>query len=110
MQHCYIHPSVDYARICDGGSCQSTDAGPCGANGPCVFWGGNAVKTRAQRNEIYYNWIEGSQYPELSLIGPDWSEVDGGGYPDGGSVPPNCTLQNSRDSLVREDSDVVGSP
>ena len=33
--------------------------------------GGNGVKSRAERNEIYYNWIEGSYYHELELIGPD---------------------------------------
>ena len=33
--------------------------------------GGNAVKSRAQRNEIYFNWIEGALYHELELIGPD---------------------------------------
>lgn len=49
--------------------------------------GGNNVKSRAGRNEIYYNWIEGAQYHELELIGAD------------GQVP----------SLVREDSDVVGN-
>jgi len=32
--------------------------------------GGNGVKSRAERNEIYYNWIEGSLYHELELIGP----------------------------------------
>lgn len=52
--------------------------------------GGNNVKSRAERNEIYYNWIEGGMYHELELIGPD------GG--DGG---------NAR--LKREDSDVVGN-
>lgn len=52
--------------------------------------GGNGVKSRANRNEIYYNWIEGSFYHELELIGPD----DGsGGLP----------------SSPREDSDVVGN-
>ena len=41
--------------------------------------GGNGVKSRANRNEIYYNWIEGSYYHELEMIGPD----DGtGGSPD----------------------------
>jgi hypothetical protein len=59
MQHCYVHD----------------------ANG------GNAVKSRAERNEIYYNWIEGGYYKELELIGPD------------GQDP----------SLAREDSDVVGN-
>jgi hypothetical protein len=62
MQHCYIHDIT----------------------------GGNAVKSRANRNEIYYNWIEGGFYHELELIGPD----DGtGGLPDS----------------PREDSDVVGN-
>ena len=54
--------------------------------------GGNLVKSRAERNEIYYNRLEGNaaSYHELELIGPD---------PGGGSVPPS----------VREDSDVVGN-
>lgn len=49
--------------------------------------GGNSVKSRAARNEIYYNWIEGALYHELELIG---SEVN-------------------PEELVREDSDVVGN-
>ncbi len=32
--------------------------------------GGNNVKSRAERNEIYYNWIEGAYYHNLELIGP----------------------------------------
>ena len=54
--------------------------------------GGNLVKSRAERNEIYYNRLEGNDlsYHELELIGPD---------PGGGSVPAG----------VREDSDVVGN-
>jgi hypothetical protein len=52
--------------------------------------GGNAVKSRAERNEIYYNWIENSLYHLLELIGPD----PAGGVPAG---------------LKREDSDVVGN-
>ena len=59
MQHCFVHD----------------------ANG------GNNVKSRAERNEIYYNWIEGAYYHELELIGPD------------GQI----------ESLKREDSDVVGN-
>ncbi len=59
MQHCYVH---------DGA-------------------GGNNVKSRAERNEIYYNWIEGAVYHELDLIGPDGQDED----------------------LAREDSDVVGN-
>ncbi len=52
--------------------------------------GGNNVKSRSERNEIYYNWIEGAYYHELELIGPD----PAGGIPD---------------TLKREDSDVVGN-
>jgi hypothetical protein len=55
--------------------------------------GGNSVKSRAERNEIYYNWIEGALYHELELIGPDPE-----GAPSGWSV-----------DLKREDSDVVGN-
>ncbi|HYF62874.1 MAG TPA: right-handed parallel beta-helix repeat-containing protein [Herpetosiphonaceae bacterium] len=52
--------------------------------------GGNAVKSRAFRNEIYSNWIEGGRYRELELIGPD----DGtGGTPES----------------PREDGDIVGN-
>jgi hypothetical protein len=49
--------------------------------------GGNSVKSRAGRNEIHYNWIEGAMFHELDLIGAD-------GQPAG---------------LVREDSEVVGN-
>ncbi len=63
MQHCYIHD----------------------ANG------GNNIKSRAERNEIYYNWIEGAFYHELELIGPE-SDACGGDQ-----------------ELAREDSDVVGN-
>jgi hypothetical protein len=49
--------------------------------------GGNNVKSRAERNEIYYNWIEGAFYHDLELIGPD----------------------GQADNLAREDSDVVGN-
>ena len=65
MQHCYVH---------DGN-------------------GGNLLKSRHERNEIYYNWFEGAFYHELELIGPDDSEQSPGWHPD----------------LVREDSDVVGN-
>jgi hypothetical protein len=49
--------------------------------------GGNNVKTRAGRNEIYYNWIEGAMYHELELIGPEAFDT----------------------GVLREDSDVVGN-
>jgi hypothetical protein len=48
--------------------------------------GGNNVKSRAERNEIYYNWIEGAYYHDIELIGPDGD-----------------------DGTTREDSDVVGN-
>jgi hypothetical protein len=59
MQHCYLHDQR----------------------------GGNAVKSRAERNEIYSNWIEGATYRELELIGPE----------------------DQAKGLKREDSDVVGN-
>lgn len=49
--------------------------------------GGNAVKSRAERNEIYYNWVESNEYHVLELIGSEE-------FPAG---------------VVREDSDVVGN-
>jgi hypothetical protein len=52
--------------------------------------GGNAVKSRAERNEIHYNWIQAAPFHLLELIGPD---------PAGG-VPA---------ATAREDSDVVGN-
>jgi MYXO-CTERM domain-containing protein len=60
MQYCYVHDGL----------------------------GGNNVKSRSERNEIYYNWIEGAMYHELDLIGPDTG------------VDP---------AFAREDSDVVGN-
>lgn len=55
--------------------------------------GGNLIKSRAERNEIYYNWLEGGFFHELELIGPD---------------PFGAQLGWS-ESLKREDSDVVGN-
>jgi hypothetical protein len=49
--------------------------------------GGNSVKSRAERNEIHDNWIEGSAYRDLELIGPDGQDPD----------------------LAREDSNVTGN-
>jgi hypothetical protein len=54
--------------------------------------GGNNVKTRAERNEIYYNWIEGATHHGMELVGPDPA--------DNRKVKPD---------LKREDSDVVGN-
>jgi hypothetical protein len=51
------------------------------------------IKSRAERNEIYHNWLEGAFFHELELIGPD---------PDGAAA-------GWSDGLAREDSDVVGN-
>ncbi len=59
MQHCYVHDGL----------------------------GGNNVKSRAERSEIYYNWIEGGFYRELELIAPE----------------------DPAYNLYREDGDVVGN-
>ncbi len=55
--------------------------------------GGHLIKSRAERNEIYYNWLEGAYYHELELIGPD----------------PQGSRSGWRSSLAREDSDIVGN-
>lgn len=65
MRHCYVHDAK----------------------------GGNNVKSRSERNEIHYNWIEGAFYHELELIGGD-----------PGGVPEGWTPR-----LKREDSDVTGN-
>src|ERR1044071_7453695 len=54
--------------------------------------GGNNIKSRAERNEIYYNWVSGGFYGEIELIGPD---------PHGN--------KNVNTDTKREDSDVVGN-
>lgn len=54
--------------------------------------GGNNVKSRAGRNEIYYNWLEGAMGRELELLGPDRR-----------GQPMNKAAQK------RVDSDVVGN-
>ncbi len=52
--------------------------------------GGENVKSRAERSEIYYNWLENPYYHNLELIGPD---------PAGGVA----------EGAAREDADVVGN-
>ncbi|HKB66204.1 MAG TPA: hypothetical protein VKC61_10145 [Pyrinomonadaceae bacterium] len=54
--------------------------------------GGNNIKSRAERNEIYYNWVSGGFYGEIELIGPD----------------PHGNKKVNTDT-AREDSDVVGN-
>ena len=55
--------------------------------------GGNLVKARHQRSEIYYNWLEGATYQAIELIGPDCYEQQAGWTTD----------------LKREDADIVGN-
>ncbi len=57
--------------------------------------GGNLIKSRAERNQIYYNWLEGAWFHELELIGPD---------PCSGCQQPGWS-----NATAREDSDVVGN-
>lgn len=55
--------------------------------------GGNLLKSRAERNEIHYNWFENAYYHEIELIGPDQYTQQAGW-----SV-----------GLAREDSEVLGN-
>ena len=55
--------------------------------------GGNLLKNRHQRAEIYYNWFEGAAYQAIELIGPDCETQRPGWTPE----------------LEREDADVVGN-
>lgn len=52
--------------------------------------GGHNVRSRAERTEIYYNWIENAYYHNLELIGPD---------PAGGVA----------EETAREDGEVIGN-
>jgi hypothetical protein len=55
--------------------------------------GGNLLKSRHERNEIHFNWFEGSVFQEIELIGPD------------------CLTQAAGWSraLKREDSELLGN-
>ncbi len=55
--------------------------------------GGVLVRSRHQRSEIHYNWIENAAYGEMELIGPDCD-----------TQKPGWTT-----NLRREDADVVGN-
>ena len=70
--------------------------------------GGNSVKTRAERNEIYYNWLEGAQFYNLEIIGP--STDTGLGPPrEDADVVGNVILSHTVNYAVRLGSDGVGS-
>ena len=64
-----------------------TASSACSTRGSTTAIGGNNVKSRSARNEIYYNRIEGAYYHEIELIGAE------------------CCAED----VVREDSDVVGN-
>ncbi len=75
--------------------------------------GGNGVKSRAERNEIYYNWIEGSYYHELELIGPDpgGTPVDEDAYVEHSDVVGNVFVKtglNPDHWVVRFGGDATG--
>jgi hypothetical protein len=55
--------------------------------------GGSNIKSRAERTELYSNWIEGGGLYELELYGPDED-----GTPDGWT-----------EDLAREDADIAGN-
>jgi hypothetical protein len=54
--------------------------------------GGNNIKSRVGRTEIYYNWIEGASYHELDLDGAD----------------PKAQVPGTA-NMVREDAEIVGN-
>jgi hypothetical protein len=64
LQHCYIHSGN----------------------------GGNNVKSRSGRNELYYNWIEEAKYHAVELIGIDTDDNE-----------------DATHATKREDSDIVGN-
>lgn len=80
MQHCYVHD----------------------ANG------GNNVKSRAERNEIYCNWVEGALYHELELIGPDDGVGTGGPQENSDVVGNTLVKQNAESYVVRFGGDGTG--
>ena len=79
MQHCYVHDGT----------------------------GGNNVKSRAERNEIYCNWIEGAEYHELELIGPD-DGIGTGGAREDSDVVGNVLMKTDDFSVVRFGGDGTG--
>nr|MDD6335512.1 hypothetical protein [bacterium] len=79
VQYCYIHDSVS----------------------------GNGLKTRAARNEIYFNWFENNYHQSMELIGPDPGYQEGVGYTSAEKL--RAIDPTYGEHTVREDSDVVGN-
>ena len=72
--------------------------------------GGNAIKSRAERNEIYYNWIENATYHLLELIGPDPAGgVDAGLKREDSDVVGNVLVRNNDFSFTRIGGDGTGA-
>ncbi len=67
---------------------------------------GNGLKTRAARNEVYYNWFENNYNQSLELIGPD-PGLDGDTFWTASELQQISPAYG--DHFVREDSDVVGN-
>jgi hypothetical protein len=63
----------------------------CHIEGTYVFGNrsGNNIKSRCERNEIYYNWLEGAEFYELEMIGPEGS---GMGLPGQSDVVGNVMI------------------
>ncbi len=68
---------------------------------------GNNIKSRCERNEIYYNWIEGAFIYELELIGP---EETGTGRQDHSDVVGNVIYGHNRNTpvVIRMGTDGTG--
>lgn len=69
--------------------------------------GGNNVKSRAERNEIYYNWIEGAVFHELDLIGPDGQ--DPGLAQENSDIVGNVLIKHSEWRIARIGGDGTGN-
>ena len=67
--------------------------------------GGNAVKTRSERNEIYYNCIESGAYRELEMIGRDGEDAP---RPMNSDVVGNVFVKKSQYPVFRIGHDSSG--
>lgn len=71
---------------------------------------GNGLKTRARRNEIYFNWFENNYHQSLELIGPDPGlEKREDGYIFNNAEAWRKVDPEFGEFAQREDSDVVGN-
>ena len=75
--------------------------------------GGNNVKSRVTRNIIAYNWIEGSAFHELDMVGPDpkAQKTPAGGVHCDADIIGNVLVKraNSAGTLARFGSDGTAS-